>query len=250
MLLTCEICGQENLTEIEMKQHMQHEHIEDTACPFCNLLGLAEDELWWHINVSHNDYNDPVQLAETDCRKQASYSANNFRCKEDDAELNQAKKSISNKVLGLEYASSMNNNLCSMLKTCSNAKKSSQEKTNSSNDYGHSKSVEQINRNCDASLNTSLSDNVSYHFFDCCLCPQRFPNSHSLSEHLNIFHQDILSPQKAASSRAQFAASTASVSEYSSTLICPVCFQKFLSTETDLLTIHVNEHFSKYFVYV
>ena len=37
-LYTCELCGQEGLTEQEMKSHIKIQHVEATpTCPFCDL---------------------------------------------------------------------------------------------------------------------------------------------------------------------------------------------------------------------
>lgn len=59
---TCLICGQEDLTEEDMKTHVLIEHVENTiCCPFCDLSGITSDELTLHINSVHfADVTSPV----------------------------------------------------------------------------------------------------------------------------------------------------------------------------------------------
>ncbi|KAK3577412.1 hypothetical protein CHS0354_032260 [Potamilus streckersoni] len=55
-LFTCLICGQEGLTELEMKTHVFIEHVEcNVFCPFCDLSGVSADEMSLHINNVHSD---------------------------------------------------------------------------------------------------------------------------------------------------------------------------------------------------
>jgi RNA polymerase subunit RPABC4/transcription elongation factor Spt4 len=80
VLNTCELCGQENLTDEEMKLHMRHEHEDDTACPLCGELGLAGDELWRHITIFHPDDSDignTVQSGDTGASTSDSSSTPN-----------------------------------------------------------------------------------------------------------------------------------------------------------------------------
>lgn len=53
---TCLICGQEGLSENDMKTHVLVEHVENTiCCPFCDLSGISSDEMTVHINSVHFD---------------------------------------------------------------------------------------------------------------------------------------------------------------------------------------------------
>ena len=45
-LHTCELCGQDGLSEPEMRSHMQIVHVEGSpACPFCDLADLTHSEM-------------------------------------------------------------------------------------------------------------------------------------------------------------------------------------------------------------
>ena len=45
-LHTCELCGQDGLSETEMRSHMQLVHVEGSpACPFCDLADLSHSEM-------------------------------------------------------------------------------------------------------------------------------------------------------------------------------------------------------------
>ena len=53
---TCLICGQEDLTEENMRTHVLLEHVENNVCcPFCDLSGITSEEMNIHINSVHFD---------------------------------------------------------------------------------------------------------------------------------------------------------------------------------------------------
>lgn len=53
---TCLICGQEDLTEENMRTHVLLEHVENNVCcPFCDLSGITSEEMNLHINSVHFD---------------------------------------------------------------------------------------------------------------------------------------------------------------------------------------------------
>lgn len=58
---TCLICGQEDLSEEQMRTHVLLEHVESNiCCPFCDLSGITADEMNVHINSVHfNDMTSP-----------------------------------------------------------------------------------------------------------------------------------------------------------------------------------------------
>ena len=60
---TCLICGQEDLTEEEMRSHVLLEHVEcNICCPFCDLSGITNDEMTLHINKVHfDDLMSPIE---------------------------------------------------------------------------------------------------------------------------------------------------------------------------------------------
>ncbi|XP_007908528.1 zinc finger-containing ubiquitin peptidase 1 isoform X1 [Callorhinchus milii] len=55
-MFTCDICGQDGLSEPDMKIHILIAHDEnECSCPFCSLDGINYDELMVHIDISHNE---------------------------------------------------------------------------------------------------------------------------------------------------------------------------------------------------
>ena len=72
---TCELCGQEGLSETEMRSHMRLVHVEGSpACPFCDLADLSHSEMVRcsvsshelvhilqevHVNCAHLDFLTP-----------------------------------------------------------------------------------------------------------------------------------------------------------------------------------------------
>ncbi|XP_066289693.1 zinc finger-containing ubiquitin peptidase 1-like isoform X2 [Branchiostoma lanceolatum] len=53
-LYTCALCGQDGLTDPDMRSHMVVVHQEETiSCPFCTLAGVSYDEMELHINTVH-----------------------------------------------------------------------------------------------------------------------------------------------------------------------------------------------------
>ncbi|XP_035686205.1 zinc finger-containing ubiquitin peptidase 1-like isoform X2 [Branchiostoma floridae] len=56
VLYTCALCGQDGLTDPDMRSHMVVVHQEETiSCPFCTLGGVSYDEMELHINTVHTD---------------------------------------------------------------------------------------------------------------------------------------------------------------------------------------------------
>lgn len=66
---TCLICGQEGLSEENMRTHIQTEHVENTiCCPFCDLSGITSEEMTVHINSVHfDDLTSPQEQTQENC---------------------------------------------------------------------------------------------------------------------------------------------------------------------------------------
>src|SRR6218665_164335 len=59
-LYICDICGQNDLNDMEMKMHMASTHGDDVICLFCDLKGITPDEMTIHINSVHFGDNLPM----------------------------------------------------------------------------------------------------------------------------------------------------------------------------------------------
>uniref|UniRef100_W5NKK3 Zinc finger-containing ubiquitin peptidase 1 n=1 Tax=Lepisosteus oculatus TaxID=7918 RepID=W5NKK3_LEPOC len=57
-MFACEICGEEGLSEADMKTHLLLSHLEnEIRCPICCLSGVTYDELLFHIDIAHSENN-------------------------------------------------------------------------------------------------------------------------------------------------------------------------------------------------
>ena len=60
LLYACDICGQDGLSDDEMRTHILLEHVEKSiTCPFCDLQGTTLEEMNLHINAVHPDFMTP-----------------------------------------------------------------------------------------------------------------------------------------------------------------------------------------------
>ena len=58
----CDICGQDGLSENEMRSHVLIEHVEgQISCPFCDLDGTTLEEMNAHVNVQHLEHLTPTK---------------------------------------------------------------------------------------------------------------------------------------------------------------------------------------------
>ncbi|KAK2146365.1 hypothetical protein LSH36_613g00004 [Paralvinella palmiformis] len=56
----CDICGQEGLSDVDMKSHVLLEHVENqVSCPFCDLAGTTLEDMTLHVNSQHLDLLTP-----------------------------------------------------------------------------------------------------------------------------------------------------------------------------------------------
>ena len=67
---SCEICGQGDLaSEQELRAHANAAHVSGSAeCPFCDLGGIAPDEMAAHVAAAHADADEPSPVTpDADC---------------------------------------------------------------------------------------------------------------------------------------------------------------------------------------
>lgn len=87
----CDICGQEGLSEWQMRSHVLIEHIEgQISCPFCDLEGTTLEEMTLHVNSQHLDFLTPAtgqQLLDAE-RKEGALRIED--CKDTDANVENA----------------------------------------------------------------------------------------------------------------------------------------------------------------
>ena len=59
---SCEICGQDDLTDEQMRNHMEAVHLKGAVqCPFCDLTSseVTPNEMTLHVNTAHLEYLTP-----------------------------------------------------------------------------------------------------------------------------------------------------------------------------------------------
>ena len=62
IVYSCEICGQDDLNEAEMRTHMEAVHLKGALqCPFCDLSShdVTANEMTLHVNSAHLEYLTP-----------------------------------------------------------------------------------------------------------------------------------------------------------------------------------------------
>jgi len=68
---TCEICGEDKLSDSAMQTHMYTAHVYgEVACMFCDLRGVTAEEMTLHINSVHcSDHNHDVSVDDNGSRQ-------------------------------------------------------------------------------------------------------------------------------------------------------------------------------------
>ncbi|XP_071801449.1 zinc finger-containing ubiquitin peptidase 1-like isoform X2 [Asterias amurensis] len=75
-LFNCEICGQEAMTEPDLRTHLRLEHEENEgSCPLCDLRHLTLEELHLHVNTAHSLVLSPHQVDKQKKKKADSKDA-------------------------------------------------------------------------------------------------------------------------------------------------------------------------------
>jgi zinc finger-containing ubiquitin peptidase 1 len=267
---SCEICGQDGLSDDKMLQHTQKCHIEGNAqCPFCGINGTSSAELLLHVNQAHLDYltpeNELMLMSFIDDSKSPSGDG------DDDSDSMSCGDGLSPSITEIAGIDS-NDRLCngSMNKNLvnENNKTSIKSKCNGSNQMDDNNNTN--GNNCDMGNGTNSNHNgVQSHGegsplrsqlglnlkankpkitipspLTCLLCPYTTKEASVLEEHINRSHFDPISPGLNSQSLGGGGAHGVSSNHYSDTLdafSCPICVRCFESGKD--LEIHVNnEH--------
>ncbi|XP_039287859.1 zinc finger-containing ubiquitin peptidase 1 isoform X1 [Nilaparvata lugens] len=262
---SCEICGDDGLTDEEMRLHILLCHLKGaTSCPFCDLENISPEEMLAHVNTAHLDYLTPEQemLAFIDDEEVTS------RQDSTSAWSSLPRKPYVNGVRNSNDNLNNNNNECCEVKAgCSEgaagwgSPQRSQLALNLRSSASGSSSKptlqkcpmcpyadesaalleEHINRqHFDLTSPSFLADSPSTAFaavYSCPLCAQTFQNSPDLELHVNIEHKDILSPAKGCQEAVMRVDKPSNES-------CPICCMSNFKS-TDELAIHIEDHFNQ-----
>ncbi|XP_066947657.1 zinc finger-containing ubiquitin peptidase 1-like isoform X2 [Macrobrachium rosenbergii] len=231
VLYSCEVCGQEGLTDEDLRSHMLLVHIEGTtSCPFCDLGDISPEEMVYHVNSAHLDYLSPQDES---LEEETLMVTNGFG---DHIILDSpfGKSIIDNKHLDNHVPvitvdeDDDNDNY--------NANLQSPAKGNSSNQGSPSRSQLSLNlnqwdrRHRLASPGLLRSPLIDSQVTQCPLCGMKEKSPQKLEEHVNRAHFDLTSPSFPAETPQEEVIFT-----------CPLCMKQFESSPD--LELHVNiEH--------
>jgi len=213
-LFTCELCGQDGLTEVEMRTHRLIAHIDsEVSCIFCDLRGVTVDEMMYHINSAHFDQqsNSPGchQPTERVCASNETNKRSAFKissgCEISDDVENIVQQPSSRVLLYSRVGES---------KDKTHADDSIEQVINKSKRPKMEENVVGLGNDEEVLTSACLS---------CPLCDYISNDDALLQVHVTVSHNEIHNP------------------ESSPLLLCPVCSTEFVNELC--LQLHVDEHF-------
>lgn len=255
VLYACEVCGQEGLTDDDLRSHMLLVHLEgNNACPFCDLGDISPDEMILHVNSAHLDYLSPQDesLDEDDddtlmitngfgdhpvfsspaLRRRNNHRDNNTpprvptitiddNCDNYNANLHKANNSSSNHGSPSRAQLSLNLNQLEA-RDKRNRGVSNGHGSNHSNNHGL------MATNGLSATNGRRSPLIDQSVTQCPLCGLNESTPEKLEEHVNRAHFDLTSPSFP----------VMSPQEEVVVFTCPLCMKQFESSPD--LELHVN----------
>ncbi|XP_076032681.1 zinc finger-containing ubiquitin peptidase 1-like [Oratosquilla oratoria] len=272
ILYSCEVCGQDGLTDDDLRSHMLMAHIEgSTSCPFCDLGDISPDEMVLHVNSAHLDYLSPqdeqveveaflVTNGFGDCPWVTSPITRNkvidsdcvpMITLDDDEDEDKYNANINMSHDRGNHSSNIGSPSRAQLSLNLNQKERKHHMQNISSpqqkvtqcplcgvkELSPAKLEEHINRQhfdlTSPSFPTMTPQDVIY---NCPLCVKNFESSPDLELHVNIEHKDILSPAKST-------VVTPLESEAEDIGCCPVCSRTGFGSHNEL-ALHIDTHFS------
>ncbi|XP_045478036.1 zinc finger-containing ubiquitin peptidase 1-like [Harmonia axyridis] len=250
----CEICGAEELSEEDFREHTHSKHIEGKgACPFCGLTAVSASELTIHVNQAHLDFLTPeaeVNMTFIDDASPSEYNgemlnhsdqsnipsfpshSNSYSCSSNSLKANinninnvNAKVNgggdLSPKNFSHGHGSPLRSSLALKLK---NSMSKLQCPLCSFTSISPEEIQEHVNRRHFDLTSPSVSKEKE-EIFSCPLCVKNFKLSSDLELHVNIEHRDILSPASPP------------------TKSCPVCGMNLDGEDNTSAVRHVESHF-------
>lgn len=210
---SCEICGEDGLSDEEMRMHVMVCHLKNAvSCPFCSLENLTENEMLAHVNSAHLDYLTPEQEMLT------------FIDDSDDL-LSPLSESRWQPAKGERNGLNNNNNNNDFFNGPLEKPKNGEVQS-----WG-SPQRSQLALNLRTNTAPSLPKPSHQYLFDCPLCPYSVDSASNLEEHINRQHFDLTSPSVHADANAK----------HHNLYSCPLCAHTFENTPD--LELHVNiEH--------
>ncbi|KAK2192474.1 hypothetical protein NP493_29g01000 [Ridgeia piscesae] len=249
---TCDLCGQDGLTDEDMRTHILIEHVEgEISCPFCDLAGTTAEEMNIHVNCEHLNFRSPSK--ESNGSMVPYSSVTESPCSSDNGPPSPPIMGRPN-VMILSKAGSKTTDDVSSSDGTSFSKLSGQQSLKrarlrldiaSSHSTGSlvrvdsQESDEKKHKPRTTEL-TPSDDTVTNHFV-CPMCDWCATSSDEITRHVNVKHLDVLSPQKTLGVDDQnnliVGPSTSSASS-GATYMCPIC--GLTKSDSRMLERHVN----------
>ncbi|KAL3273955.1 hypothetical protein HHI36_015378 [Cryptolaemus montrouzieri] len=254
---SCEICGAEELSEEQFREHTHLKHIEGRGvCPFCGLTAVSASELTIHVNQAHLDFLTPDaevnmtfidDTSPSECNGESgslshksnipsfpshsnsyassySSSSNSFRSNINNINVN-AKVNGGGDITPKKYNHGQGSPLrCSLDLKLKNSMEKLQCPLCSFTSISPDEIQEHVNRRHFDLTSPSISQ-TKEQIFPCPLCAKNFTLAPDLELHVNIEHRDILSPASPP------------------TRNCPVCGISLEGEGNSSAVRHVESHF-------
>ena len=227
---TCDLCGQDGLTDEDMRTHILIEHVEgEVSCPFCDLAGTTAEEMNVHVNAEHLNFNSPSKGS---CGSLNPFSNSSVTPSEGSGSSDNGPPSPP--VMGRP-------NVMILSKTVvddSPSKLSGQQSlkrtrlrldATSCHSLGSISRTDSTDSDAGSSTKKPNTENASESIandFTCPMCDWRTTSSDEITRHVNVKHLDLLSPQKPRvdSDNNIIDPNVPSTSTDSgSTFVCPIC---------------------------
>lgn len=233
---SCDICGEEELSEVEMRSHTLVAHIEGAiSCPFCDLGDISADEMIYHVNSTHLDFLTPTEdnihftVSSSDSMDDVSLSSNGL-----------PDNNFASALEGSPQRANLSLNLNpGRLKKVLLSPRGENQSLCPLCDYSNkspTKLQEHVNRQHFDLASPSFPEflNSDSSPFLCPLCERDFESSRDVELHVNVDHNDVLSPVKS---------TLATPGDENSNDCCPVCGCSNFMCSLELES-HIEEHFS------
>ena len=226
---TCDLCGQDGLTDDDMRTHILIEHVEgEVSCPFCDLAGTTAEEMNVHVNAEHLNFNFPSKGS---CGSFVPFS-NSTVVMPSEGSGSSDNGPPSPPIMGRP-------NVMILSKTVvddSPSKNQSLKRTRLRLDVASCHSLGSISRtdsqDSDAGSstkkpNTENSSETIGNDFACPMCDWRTTSSDEITRHVNVKHLDLTSPRKPRVDNDNNVVDpnvpSTSTGNGGATYVCPIC---------------------------
>ena len=249
---TCDLCGQDGLTDEDMRTHILIEHVEgEVSCPFCDLAGTTAEEMNIHVNCEHLNFRSPSKESNGSMVPYSSVTAS--PCSSDNGPpsppiMGRPNVMILSKSVSklADNSTSSNGMSFSKLSGQQSLKRArlrldvaSSHSTGSLVRVDSQESDEKKHKPRTTEL-TPSDDEITNHFM-CPMCDWSATSSDEITRHVNVKHLDVLSPQKTLGVDDQnnlIVGPSTSTASSGATYTCPIC--GLTKSDSKMLERHVN----------